>query len=55
VHKDTAWQGEYLRLVLQATEGRGENQTVIVTLELRAVIMTLGVAHLLPKALIGYE
>ena len=53
--KDTAGQGEHLSLILQATERRGEYQAVIVTLEFRAVIMSLSVAHLLSEALVGYE
>ena len=36
VDEDAAWQWEHLRLVLQASESRRKNQSVVVALELRA-------------------
>ena len=55
VHEDAAWQREHLRLVLQTTERGREDQTVIVALELRAVIVALRVTMFLPETLIGYQ
>ena len=48
VHEDAARQGEHLRLVLQAAEGCREDETVVIALELRAVVVALQVAVLLP-------
>ena len=55
VHKDTARQGEHLCLVLQAAEGRRENQPVVVALELRAVVVPLQVPLLLSQPLVRYQ
>src|SRR5574344_893200 len=53
--EDTSRQREHLRLVLQSAKRCREDETVIVSLEFRAVIMTLRVAILLSEALCGYE
>ena len=53
MHKDTARQGEHLRLVLQAAEGCREDKAVVVALELRAVVVAQAVAMLLAEALVG--
>jgi len=39
VHEDASRKGKHLGLVLQASEGSGENQPVVVALELRAVVL----------------
>jgi hypothetical protein len=44
MYEDAARQGEDLHLVLQTTKRCRENQSVIVALELRAVVMPLRVA-----------
>ena len=48
VDEDATREGEHLRLVLQAAEGCREDETVVVALELRAVVVALQVAVLLP-------
>ena len=53
--EDTARQREHLCLVLQTSERCREDKTVIVALELRAIVVTLGVAVFLPKPFVGYE
>ena len=55
VHENATWQREDLRLVLKTTKGGGENQTVAVALEFRAVVMALNVPVFLPQALVGYQ
>ena len=55
VDEDAAREGEHLCLVLQTTERSGENQTVVVAFKLRTIVVALGVAVFLPKALIGYQ
>jgi len=55
VHEDAARKGEYLSLVLQAAEGGGENQPVAVTLEFRAVVVTLWMTVFLPETFVGYQ
>jgi hypothetical protein len=52
VYEDASWQGEHLRLVLQATEGCREDETVVVTLEFRTVIMALRMALFLTESLV---
>ena len=52
VHKNTARKWEYLSFVLKTTEGGGEDKTVIISFELRSVVMTLGMSVLLPKAFV---
>lgn len=47
VYKDTAGQGEHLCLILQPAKGSRENQPVIVTLELRTVVMWFRVPEFL--------
>ena len=55
VDEDTAREGEYLCLVLQASEWSRENEAVVVALELRPVIMPLGMFMLLSEPLVGYQ
>ena len=55
VYEDASRQGEHLRLVLQASERCRENQSVIVTLKLRAVVVPFHMAVLLPQPLIRYQ
>lgn len=55
MNEDATREGEHLCLVLQATERGRENETIVVAFELRTVIVTLGVAILLPQSLIGYQ
>ena len=52
MHKDAARQREHLRFVLQATEGGGKNQTVVVALELGPVVMALTVLRLLAQSFV---
>ena len=55
VDEDAARKGEDLRLVLHAPERRGEDEAVVVALELRTLVVTLKVTAFLPKAFRGYE
>ena len=55
VNEDAARQGEHLCLVLQPAEGSREDEAVVVALELRSVVVALGVAILLPESLVGNE
>ena len=55
VNKDASRQGKHLSLVLQTTERSRENQTIVIALELCAIIVALRVAMLLPEALIRYQ
>ena len=55
MNEDATREGEHLCLVLQATERGRENETIVVAFELRTVVVTLGVAILLPQSLIGYQ
>ena len=55
VHEDTSRKGKYLRLVLKAAEGSRIDQTVAVTFEFRAVVVTESVPVFLPKAFIADE
>ena len=55
VYEDTAREREYLGLVLKTTERGRKDQTIIVALELRPVVVALWMAVFLPKALVGYE
>ena len=50
--KDASRKWKNLCFVLQTTERGGENQAVVVALELRPVIVTLGVPMLLSESLI---
>ena len=52
VHKDASRQGEHLRLVLQAAKRCREDETVVVTLEFRTVIMALRMALFLTESLV---
>ena len=51
VHKDAARQGKHLRLVLQAAEGGGEDQAVVVALKFRTVLGVVAVILLQAQAL----
>jgi hypothetical protein len=55
VYEDATREGEYLSLVLQPTEGSRKDQSVIVTLELRSVVMTFGMTVLLTESFVGYQ
>ena len=52
VYEDAARKRKHLRLVLQTTERGREDQPVIIAFELRAVIVALWMAVLLPQSLI---
>ena len=41
VHEDATGQGENLRLVLQPSEGGGEDQPIIIALEVGALMFAL--------------
>ena len=55
VYKDASWQGKHLCLVLQSAKGSREDQSVVVTLKLRAVIMALRMTVLLSQSLVRYQ
>ena len=55
VYKDAARQREYLRLVLQPAESRREDESVVIALEFRAIVVAFGVLMLLSEALVRYE
>ena len=55
MHENTARKGEHLGLVLQSPEGGRKDQSVIVTLELRPVIMTFWMTVFLTESLVGYQ
>ena len=55
VDEDAAGQREHLSLVLQPAERSRENQSVVVALELRPVVVALGVAMFLSEPLVGNE
>ena len=55
MHKDTTWKREHLSLVLQSSERCGVNQSVAITLEFRAVVVSKGVTIFLSETLVGYE
>ena len=52
VYEDAARQREHLRLVLQSAECRREDETVVIALEFRAVIMALSMLVLLSETLV---
>jgi hypothetical protein len=52
VYEDAARKRKHLCLVLKTTERGREDQTVIIAFELRAVIVALWMAVLLPQSLI---
>ena len=52
VHEDAAGQGKHLSLVLQPSEGSGEDKAIVIALEFRAVV-TPSLHLLLPKAFAG--
>ena len=53
MHEDAARKREHLRLVLQTAEWCGEDKTVIVALELRPLVMALGVVSVAVSAAIA--
>ena len=55
MYEDTAWQREHLCLILHSSEGCREYQTVIVALELRPVVMPLGMMVFLAQTLVCYK
>jgi hypothetical protein len=55
VNEDTSREWKDLCLVLQTTEGSGENQTIIVAFELRSVVVSFRVTMLLSESLIRYK
>jgi hypothetical protein len=52
MYKNTSWQGEHLRLVLQSAKRRRKYQTVVIAFELGAIIVTLCVAMFLPQSFV---
>ena len=52
MYKNTSWQWEYLRLVLQPAKRRRKYQTVVIAFELGAIIVTLCVAMFLPQSFV---
>ena len=55
VDEDAARKREDLRLVLQPAECRREDETVVIALEFRAVIMALSMLVFLSETLVGYQ
>ena len=55
VHENTARQREHLRLVLQPAERSREDETVIVPLEFRTVLLALCVQGLQTETFVGDE
>ena len=55
VYEDASRQWEYLRLVLQPAKRCRENQSVVVAFKLRAVVVPLGMAVLLPQPFVRYQ
>ena len=53
--EDAARQREDLRLVLQPAECRREDETVVIALEFRAVIVALCMLVFLSETLVGYQ
>ena len=52
VYEDAARQGEDLRLVLQSAECRREDESVVIALEFRAIVVAFGMFMLLSEALV---
>jgi hypothetical protein len=52
MYKNTSWQWEYLRLVLQSAKRCRKYQTVVIAFELGAIIVTLCVAMFLPQSFV---
>jgi hypothetical protein len=55
VDEDAAWEREYLSLVLQTTEWSREDESVVIALEFRAVVLALDVKMLLAETYVGNE
>lgn len=55
VYEDGAREREHLGLVLESAERRGEDETVVVALEFRAVVVSQRVAVLLSETHVGYQ
>ena len=55
VYEDTTRQGKNLCFVLQAAEGGGEDETVIIPLKFRTVFVTLLVKLFQPETFGRYE
>lgn len=55
MYENAAWQRENLRLVLHTAERSREDETVVVALELRAVVVAVDVQVFLPESLVGYK
>ena len=55
MYEDAARQGEHLRLVLQSAERSRKDKPVVVALELRAIVMPLGMTMFLTETAVGYE
>ena len=55
VHEYTAWQRKHLGLVLQASERGREDEAIVVTSELSAVIHPIDVQVFLPESFIRYQ
>ena len=55
VYEDAARQRENLRLVLQPAESRREDESVVIALEFRAIVVAFGMFMLLSEALVRYE
>ena len=55
MYEDTSRQREYLRLVLQSAERCRKDQSVVVALKLRTVVMTLAMTVLLSESFVTDE
>ena len=55
VDEDASRKREDLSLVLQPAECRREDETVVIALEFRAIVVAFGVLMLLSEALVRYE
>jgi hypothetical protein len=55
MHKNASRQREYLRFVLHPAEWRREDKPVVVTFELRPVIVPFGMPVFLSKPFIRYQ
>ena len=55
VYEDASREGEHLCLVLQPAEGGWEDETVVVALELRTIVVTFGMTVLLAESFVGYQ
>ena len=55
VDEDAAWERKDLSLVLQTTEWSREDESVVIALEFRAVVLALDVKMLLAETYVGNE